>query len=282
MIKLSYNTNGLRNMPLERAIAALAEFKYDGIELSLHESHLHPLKASRDDLIRIKEVFKVNGIKPICLATGADKLLSHESYEPSLVTSDKEGRKKRIDFIRTSIEVAKFLDIPVVNFASGILRTKVDSRKIPRDYLLEGIQACLKDIGDVVLAIEPEPGFFIETTTQAISLIQEINSPHFMLNMDLGHVNCCEDDFLEAIERSLPYTRHIHIEDIRQRIHHHEIPGEGDIDFEAVFNRLEGYLYYISVELYHHSDVWEKALKESRDYLLSKMDRLVSVESLRA
>jgi len=32
----------------------------------------------------------------------------------------------------------------------------------------------------------------------------------------------------------LPYTRNILIEDIKNGIHHHEIPGEGDIDFARI------------------------------------------------
>ena len=67
----------------------------------------------------------------------------------------------------------------------------------------------------------------------------------------------------------MPFTRHMHIEDIKGRVHHHEIPGEGDIDFDRVFSILHkaNYAHYISVELHHHNDRWQSALSESLAFL---------------
>jgi sugar phosphate isomerase/epimerase len=113
----------------------------------------------------------------------------------------------------------------------------------------------------------------IETTSQAIALIKEVDSPNLRLNLDIGHVQCCEDNLLDSIAQAIPYTRHAHVEDIKGKIHHHEIPGEGDIDFRSVFQTLKesGYQHYLSVELYHHADVWERALSQSRKNLLKEM-----------
>lgn len=36
-----------------------------------------------------------------------------------------------------------------------------------------------------------------------------------MLNLDIGHVYCCEENPILFIRKSIPYTRHIHIEDIK-------------------------------------------------------------------
>jgi sugar phosphate isomerase/epimerase len=84
-------------------------------------------------------------------------------------------------------------------------------------------------------------------------------------------VNSVEDDFLDAVRRSVPYTRHIHIEDIKQRVHFHLIPGEGDIDFASVFQILadEGYSHWVSVELYPHADRWQESLSRSYEILQS-------------
>jgi sugar phosphate isomerase/epimerase len=138
------------------------------------------------------------------------------------------------------------------------------------DHLLEGVSECLVHAKGTILAIEPEPGFFVETTTDAIALIQTLLSVDIRLNLDIGHVYLCEQDYLGAIEKAMLYTRHIHIEDIKSRIHRHEIPGEGDIDFEAVFRILKQHQYrhYISVELYHHNTRWAQALEKSRQYLI--------------
>ena len=49
------------------------------------------------------------------------------------------------------------------------------------------------------------------------------------------------------------------------KVHFHEIPGEGNLDLEACFKALNdsGFSGYASVELYHHIDSWKKALEDS-------------------
>lgn len=272
---LSYNTNGLRNMPIELAIKEVAKAGYDGIELSLHKNHLHPFTITQAQLDSIQYCIVESKIKVVDLATGCDNLLSDERFEPSLITPSEKGRRTRLELIKSSIEIAQYLEIPVVNFASGYKKDGL-SVKTARNYLIEGIHECLGDAGNVVLAIEPEPDMFVQTTTEAISIIEEINSEKFKLNLDVGHVYCCEDDYLKKIEKSLPYTCHIHVEDIKNRIHHHEIPGTGEIDFKTIIELCirNHYSKFLSVELYHHVDVWEQALKESRDYMLKIMQTI--------
>ena len=157
----------------------------------------------------------------------------------------------------------------MVNFGSGFQNAAV-SAAAAHEFLLEGISRCLEFAGGAVtLAIEPEPEFFIETNRQAVRLIQEVNSPYFRLNQDIGHVNVCEEDYLQSIANALPVTAHIHIEDIRSRVHHHEIPGDGDIDFSAIAAILEKGVYekFVSVELYNHTEIYQAALRRSLEQL---------------
>lgn len=269
---LSYNTNGLRTLSLLEAIDAVARFGYEGIELSFYPSHFHPLSVSQEELKQIKEHLQKRSIQPICLAVGAANLLSDEPFEPSLIHPTLDGRRRRVDLLRRAIEVAKFLEIPVVNFASGIKKEEITAAQA-EEYLSEGIASCLRGTGDIILAIEPEPKMFIETTVQAIDLIGKFNSPNLKLNLDIGHVQCCEDDLYGALARAIPYARHVHVEDIKGRVHHHEIPGEGDLDFSSIMKifREKGYQHYLSVELYHHAEVWKKALRQSRAHLVKMM-----------
>lgn len=276
-IPLSYNTNGLRTLPLVKAIKEIARHKYEGVELSFDIRHFNPNAITKGQLNDIKLSLYDNSIKPICIATGCDNLLSNIPFEPSLISNTISERQRRIDLIRKSIEIASFLSVPVVNFSSGIRHNEI-SKEDARNRLIDGISSCLCESEKIILAIEPEPGFFIETTTEAISIINELNHPRLMLNIDIGHVYCCEHNFTESIKRSLRHVRHTHIEDIKNKIHHHEIPGTGDINFAEVLKiyNNESYPYFWSIELYHHTDVWEQAIKESRDYLLTQMKEVSS------
>ncbi|HEX9060586.1 MAG TPA: sugar phosphate isomerase/epimerase family protein [Clostridia bacterium] len=279
MLKFSYNTNGLRNMNLLKALNEIEKHGYDGAEISLHKMHMHPFNITDTELKKLKEELRSLSIAAANIATGCSDLLSDVPYEPSFISKDKDGRKKRLDLTVRTMEIAKYLNIPIVTFATGF-KTEDVSDEEAYTYLKEGIAYCLKNQPDVILAIEPEPGMFIQKSTEAIKLINDIKDDRLTLNLDIGHVYCCEDDAMKAIEKSIPYSRHIHIEDIKNRIHYHEIPGTGDIDFNTIIKMLKelNYQHYVSVELYHHADVYEKALSQSLQHL-RKVEQEVSDQS---
>lgn len=269
MFKISYNANGLRTLPLLEAIRQVAAAGYDGIELSLHPKHLDLWSFGRRQVAELQGALADNGLEACCLATGADHLLSEERFEPSLIHPDDAGRRARIDLIRRSIDLAQQIGVPIVSFASGIRKPEVDVQTA-HGYLTEGVRELLEHAGSAVqLAIEPEPDFFVETNVQAATLIDRPGCHRLRINQDIGHVNVCEDDYLHSIEQALTLTEHIHVEDIRQRVHRHEIPGQGDIDFAAFIDILlrHNYRGFISVELYNHADRYAEALPASLSFL---------------
>jgi len=278
MFPLSYNTNGLANLSLEQAAKELVKAGYEGIEIFLDPVHLHPYEITKRQLRELKRLFDRLPIEVASMATGGMHVLGPLPFEPSLISPDARGRKERVDLICEALEIANFLSIPAVNFTSGIKHPGVPDDEAT-DMLLEGVRACLPNVGDAILMIEQEPlipplpDMFIYRVDQAISLIEEIDSPKLRLSLDVAHAKCREDDYLEAIARAVPYARHVHVADIKGRDHHHDIPGESDIDFRSVFQILgdANYEHYVSVELYWHCDEWEKAVYESRRYLLEQM-----------
>ena len=64
---------------------------------------------------------------------------------------------------------------------------------------------------------------------------------------------------------------HIHLEDIGGREHYHLVPGEGDMDFQAIFLALDsiGYEGFVTVELYTCPENPEQAARQAIDYLNS-------------
>lgn len=268
-MKLSFNATTLRNFDLPRALGLIREAGYDGVEIALNDQHLHPLKSSAAQVTDIRDLCASIGLPVVCVAAGGPTLLGSVPYEPSLICEDSAGRQARLEVIRRSIDLAQRLDCPVVNINSGLPTARVSPR-VAQEYLMAALERLLPDLGSTILVLEPEPDFFVGTTTKAIQVIEAVGSPQLRLNLDIGHVFCSEEDCYTAIRRALPYTRHIHIEDIKDGIHHHEIPGEGDIDFHQILQLLAQaeYSHYASVELHHHDQMWQRALDESRRYLL--------------
>ena len=267
-MKTCFNSTTLRNFEFGEALRLIRKAGYDGVEMALNDTHLHPLASPDGKINDAKNLCADIGLEIACIAAGGPNLLGDTPYEPSLISADSGGRQSRFDVIRRSIELTHKLGCPVLNVNSGLPTDAVSSGQA-RDYFLEAVFKFIPELDGIVLVIEPEPDFFVGTTTTAIEMINEIGDPNVMLNLDIGHVFCCEDDCYEAIERALPYTRHIHIEDIRNRVHHHEIPGEGDIDFKLIAAAVKAarYPHFISVELHHHDQDWQRALNVSLDYI---------------
>lgn len=269
MTKLCFNATTLRNFDIKRAVRLIRESGYEGVELALNNTHLHPMRSTKEEIIAVKNTCEEIGLQIACVAAGGPDLMGSIPYEPSMINADLFSRMRRLDMIRRSVEMAQLLDCPIVNINSGMLTAAVTAQ-MAQNYLLDGISSLLPSLGgDTMFVLEPEPDFFVGTTTKAIEVINELNTPKLMLNLDIGHVFCCEEDCYDKVERALLYTRHIHIEDIKGRIHRHEIPGEGDIDFGRIMTAINNaeYPHFVSVELHHHDRMWRRALDESREYL---------------
>lgn len=269
MHQLSYNANGLRNLSVERAVEEVADAGFDGIEMSLHPAHIDPFSFTEGNAAVIRKALDRTGIVACCLAAGADNLLSEERFEPSLIHPTAEGRARRVDLLKRSVRIADDLGIPLINFATGKRKPEADPADARR-WLVEGITDVLDSVDStVVLAMEPEPEFYLETNAGVAELAGELDTPRFALAQDLGHCRVVEEDYLDSVERHLALTPVFQVEDIKGRTHYHEIPGDGDIDFVEFFRILRrgGYTGHVSVELYNHSDVHRHALRRSHEVL---------------
>jgi len=272
MFKLGFTSTTLRNLDLFQALQEIKGAGYEGVELTLNDTHLHPLSATDARVREVRDFCLDNGIHIECVAAGGPTLLGEVAYEPSFISSDAAGRQRRRDFVKRAMEVTRILGVPTLNINSGLLREDT-TREEAATRLREGVDEALREAGDLIVVWEPEPDFFIGTSDAGVDLVRAVNSPQFRLNLDIGHVFCSEENPYEAIEKALPFTRNIHIEDIKGGIHHHEIPGEGDIDFKRIIASIKasGYDHYVAVELHHHDTQWQRALTESRSYLCQLM-----------
>jgi sugar phosphate isomerase/epimerase len=155
------------------------------------------------------------------MATASQIFTPSRPHEPSLMSPDLAGRKRRIDLVKRGIDVARKLGIPLVTFGSGFIRDEhVTNPSVnPRELLVDSIHQCLKELRndeDITLLIEPEPGMYIETLEQGIDLVNEVNSPCFQLHLDLCHNYCSEQDYLAALSKAAPYARFLHVSDAQE------------------------------------------------------------------
>ena len=221
MIKLSYSTFGLTNVDFLDSISEVDKAGYPGIELAFHRDQFNPFNLTDDYVAAIKKRLATVNVKAACVATASHFFTPSRPHEPSLMSPDTAGRKRRIELVRRGIDLARKLDIPLVTFGSGFIRDEhVSNPSVnARELLVDSIQQCLKlvrDNEDITLLIEPEPGMFIETTEQGLSLINEVNSPKFQLHVDMCHMYCSDKDYVGALAQAAPYARFLHVSDAKQ------------------------------------------------------------------
>jgi sugar phosphate isomerase/epimerase len=259
MIQLSYSTFGLTNLNFLEAIDVVDKAGYPGIELSFHRDQFNPFDITDEDIASVKRKLQTTRVKAACVATASHFFTPSRPHEPSLMSPDLAGRKRRINLVKRGIEVARKLDVPLVTFGSGFIRDEhVTNPSVnPRELLVDSIHQCLsaiRDDEDITLLIEPEPGMFIETMEQGLSLVSEVNSPKFALHVDICHAYCSEVDYVAALGEAAPYTRYMHISDAREGCNLKLIKMSENLSMDLDFAR---YLIYFP---------------ESADYLLVDRD----------
>lgn len=114
----------------------------------------------------------------------------------------------------------------------------------------------------VTLCVEPlnsidNPGFLVPTSTQMISLIEEIGHPNLRLQYDFYHQQRMDGNLIAFFADHIGQIGHIQIADSPDR---HE-PGTGEINYDFVFDRIDalGYDGWISLE-YKPSTTTEASL----------------------
>lgn len=221
MIKLSYSTFGLTNLDFLDAIEVVDKAGYPGVELAFHRDQFNPFNITDEYLDEVKKRLDGLNVVAACVATASHFFTPQRPHEPSLMSPDLAGRKRRIDLVKRGIRVARRLNVPLVTFGSGFIRDEhVSNPSVnPRELLVDSIHQCLKELRDdedITLLIEPEPGMYIETLEQGLSLVHEINSPRFQLHLDLNHNYCSEQDYLGALAKAAPYAKFLHVSDSQE------------------------------------------------------------------
>ncbi len=164
---------------------------------------------------------------------------------PGRVAEFREGVAK-------GVEYAKALGCKQMNCLAGVAPPDIDGAKVRGTYVCNLRYAAgeLARYG-MTLLIEPintqtVPGFYLNTSAQALELMDEVGAANLKMQYDLFHMRIMGDDLAEAIAGNLARIGHMQIADVPGR---HE-PGTGDTDFPPLFDLVDrlGYRGWIGAE----------------------------------
>lgn len=154
--------------------------------------------------------------------------------------------------VARAIEYAKALNCRQVNCLVGIAPAGVDAGTLRRTVVenLRYAATQLKQAG-IRLLIEPIntydiPGFYLNTTKQALDLIESVGADNLFVQYDVYHAQRTEGELAKTIEGNLTSIAHIQVADNPGR----NEPGTGEINYPWLFKHLDriGYDGWIGCE----------------------------------
>ncbi len=156
------------------------------------------------------------------------------------------------DGVATAIRYAQALGVHQLNCLAGKAPTGVPDAALRQtlvDNLAYAAQA-LQKVG-MRLLVEPVntwdiPGFYINRTAQALSVLDEVGADNVLLQYDIYHAQRTEGELAATISQNLARIGHIQLADNPGR---HE-PGTGEINFAFLFALLDrlGYAGWVGCE----------------------------------
>lgn len=151
-----------------------------------------------------------------------------------------------------AIRYARALEVTQLNCLVGILPPGV-SREAAREVLVGNLKYAagkLKEHG-IRLLIEPInhfdiPGFFLNTTRQAVELILASGSDNLFVQYDIYHMQRMEGELANTLKANLSLIAHVQLADNPGRGE----PGSGEINYRYLFGWLQqiGYAGWIGCE----------------------------------
>ena len=274
VINLAFSTNAFKKNTLEQAIDAIAQIGYSGVELMADVPHAYPPDMPAPRRAAVKQQIGARGLS-VSNVNAFTLFAQGDTYHPTWIEDDAKTRDMRIIHTLASIELAHDFAAPTMSLQPGgpMIGTTM-SRETAGERFAEGLHKVLPVAQEhgLVLAIEPEPGLFIETAQEYLEFKNRYfkDEPLIKMNCDVGHLFCVGEDPAMVIRQMPEQVAHVHLEDIgSNRVHQHLTPGKGAIDFRSIFTALDeiGYKGWVTVELYPYETTAAGVAKLAYEHL---------------
>ena len=209
----------------EDSIRRLMKCGFGGIEAGVFDRGFHV----RDEFFsdgfgrRMRDIMASCGVKGYSVSAHVDFTECEEKFR----------------LVYDAIAVAGEMEAPLLIINGAI---KKETEAFERQW-----ERQIRDLGrlcrraqemGILLALEFEPGFVIDSTDLMLRAFSEVGSPVLKANLDIGHVFLCDPDPMDAIARCKGLIAHAHLENMKTGVHNHLVPYEGDMDLPAYISAL--------------------------------------------
>lgn len=212
---------------------------YDFIEMSIDESdeRLSRLEWSKEKRAYIRHLLEENDyyINSICLS-------SHRKYP--FGSKDTKIRQRSYAIMDRAIELAMDLGIRNIQLAGYDVYYE-ESDDDTRQLFVEGLKyaANLASSANVMLSIEIMDTEFIGTISKCLDYIHLINSPWLQIYPDIGNLSQWTNEPENELEKGINHIAAIHLKDTNPGVFKCVPFGEGTVEFEKLFKKLDDLNY---------------------------------------
>ncbi len=154
--------------------------------------------------------------------------------------------------VAKAIDYCTHLGCPQLHCMAGLVPAGVTPAALRDTYIANVSYAAAETAkAGLKLLIEPInprdiPGYYLNTSQQAIEIIDAVGAGNLLLQYDIYHMQIVEGDLAPTMERLLPRIGHMQLADTPGR---HE-PGTGEINYPFLFGHADriGYQGWIGCE----------------------------------
>ncbi|MGY3054309.1 D-psicose/D-tagatose/L-ribulose 3-epimerase [Pedobacter sp. UYEF25] len=198
---------------------------YDILEVAVEDKDLIDWK-------KLKEIVKELGLEvTISGAFGADRDIS---------STDAHVRAQGLNYIIDCVKIAAYMESPIftgpVYSAVGKTRyVSAEQKAQERKWCIENLLKAEKVAADhnVIIGVEPLNRFetdMVNTTDQALSIVNELSSPYIKVSMDTFHGNIEEKSIANSIRKiGKDLLCHVQANESDRGT-----PGTGNLDWQGI------------------------------------------------
>ncbi len=234
-------------LSLHQALDLYANLGFDGVEILYTADYgcaIHP-DATPGDVQHLKD-------RLVELGLGVAQITP---YAKDFDVIEGDTRQAAIAEIRRCLALSAELGCASVRLWAGN-EPQPEGADVQFERLVDTLGVLATDavaVG-VTLNIENHIGSHAITSADTVNLIQAVNSPGLGITYDPGNLLMLgEGDPVGALQRQLPYIRHVHFKDLKVlgvRSHLAAVLGDGDVPWGDLMPILKrsGYSGYFSTE----------------------------------
>lgn len=219
--------------PLDALVANLADWGYDGLEISGEPDRYDPME--------VRRVLGDRGLRVL----GVTASCNWPTAERDLANPDARVRRRAVDHFRRCVDLAREVGAPVIGLIPGAVGRirPLGTHREEWNWAVDAVRqvsdhAAHLGISVAVEALNRYETHLVNTATHALAFVEQVGSPTVGVELDTYHMNIEEADPQAAIRATAGKLLAFHVADNNRRG-----LGNGQIDLRPQVGALRAIGY---------------------------------------